>query len=291
MKRLSVLLSLLTFFVVSCKPELQQEQPEQDPLPGNPSRVCLETRVVDGIFEKNDEVGVYMTYGNLASKDNYFDNVRFTLSSGEWVSSSDFYWKDDITPASFYGYYPYDSSISNTLAYDFVMPLDQSAEDIYKSGDFLWGSACDVIPSSSAVELTLNHIMSKVTLTLKAGAGFSDSELLDRDLVLSFNNVVNEAEIDLSNGKMTLKNNVGSVIPYKIDASTYAFHMIPQSIGQCELISVVIGGSRYVMNRSFSCEGGKSYNCTLTLTRNQGGINIGIGSWDIVEGDLGGIVN
>jgi hypothetical protein len=45
------------------------------------------------------------------------------------------------------------------------------------------------------------------------------------------------------------------------------------------------------LNKTFTCESGKQYTCTITMTKTQGGINVGIGAWDVVDGDFGGVVN
>lgn len=92
-----------------------------------------QTRANDTTYENNDEVGVYvvnydgLTAGTLAESGNQVDNMKFTYSDGIWTPDEVVFWKDVITAADFYVYYPYISS-PNISACVFSVQQDQSNE-------------------------------------------------------------------------------------------------------------------------------------------------------------------
>ena len=45
--------------------------------------------------------------GNLQASGNHLDNASFSYDGSSWQSVREYYWKDSVTPADFYCYYPY----------------------------------------------------------------------------------------------------------------------------------------------------------------------------------------
>ena len=68
----------------------------------------------------------------LQTTGNYIDNTKFTYD-GTWKAATPTYWKDNSTPADFYIYYPYTSSISNIEAMSWTVNADQSTTENYKA--------------------------------------------------------------------------------------------------------------------------------------------------------------
>ena len=78
------------------------------------------TKVSDNDFESGDAIGLYVvnavasgenswSSGNLQAGGNHLDNARFSYDGSNWKSDQEHYWKDSVTPADFYCYYPYRS--------------------------------------------------------------------------------------------------------------------------------------------------------------------------------------
>lgn len=294
----STAVSVITLLLTSCGGGAGTPEEPVTPPSSNESKVVnFASRATDTGFENGDTVGVYMIYpdasgnGNLLASGNYVDNMKFTCSTGVWTSESPLYWKDETSVADFYAYYPYNANITDATAYRFALTTDQSSLAAYKCNDILWGKQENQSPSVSTVSLVLDHLMCKVNLKVVAGEGFNADELKSSDLSVKIHNVKINSVVNLSTGVVTATGDAVTITPYKQSDLNYSVYMAPQSIAQCDMIEILYNGSTYKLNRAFSCESGKSYTCTLTMTKNKGGINIGIGAWDVVDGDFGGIVN
>jgi hypothetical protein len=271
------------------------ENDVDEPTPPTPStsqtEVKIATRATDATFEDNDEIGVFMAYGGaFQSSDNYLNNIKYTHANGVWTTESAFYWRDQTSSADFYAYYPYASNIADATSYSFNVNSDQSVQANYKSSDFLWGTTKNQSPTTSAVSLTLDHLMSKVVINVAAGDGFTETELKSTGVAVVLHNAKTQTKINLSTGAVTTSGNEGDIKPLKQTDLSAILLLPPQTISG-DIVEVTFNNDSYKLNKTFACESGKQYTCTITMSKSQGGINVGIGAWDIVEGDFGGVVN
>lgn len=83
-----------------------------------------------------------------------------------------------------YAYYPSEKVTDITATnVSFSVAEDQSGETNYKASDLMYGTPANNNPvarTGSAIALTFNHLLSKVTITLESGAG---SPVLDGAVV------------------------------------------------------------------------------------------------------------
>ena len=197
MKHLSTFLAALLFVITmqGCgngpvpEPELPDnpDNPTQSAvqmhLKGNISAITPATRVNADGFEANDKVGVYVSAtGSLAQSANMLNNEAFTYAGGNITApeGKEVYWGTPNVRLSVWAYYPYTESISNNAAYPFAVATDQSlAADFYDS-DFITAQATDLAPQAEAVNLTFNHSLSKIAVTLTKGTGITDVEITPR---------------------------------------------------------------------------------------------------------------
>jgi hypothetical protein len=268
------------------------DDPTPTPTPSTTkTEVKIATRATDSSFENNDVIGVFMVYGgSFQSSGNYMNNTKYTNTNGVWKTDASFYWRDQTTAADFYGYYPYVSNISDATSYSFNVNSDQSAQANYKSSDFLWGTTKNQSPTTSAVSLTLDHLMSKVVINVAAGDGFTEAELKDKGVAIVLHNAKTQTKINLATGNVTASGNVGDIKPLKQSDLSAILLLPPQTISG-DIVEVTYNNDSYKLNKTFTCESGKQYTCTITMSKSQGGINVGIGAWTVVDGDFGGVVN
>ena len=137
----------------------------------------------------------------LTADANHVNNVDFTFDGSAWTPSEEIFWRDMVTHADFYAYYPYTTPITDVNALPWEVKTIQSNEADYWAGDFLWTKKEDVTPTTAAVTLNMKHILSNATVTLVGGTGFeSDPNLESANVELFFYGVKTAGTIDLATG-------------------------------------------------------------------------------------------
>lgn len=236
-------------------------------------------------------VGLYMVYDEMIGTGNYIDNLSLTSNSqGDWSPESTIYWKDNNSAASFIGYAPYSGSVSNALSYGFSVLQDQSTADAVNASDFVWGKLSAQEPTDRMLNLTLNHIMSRVVVIVAPGEGFTQDELKNGTLSVKLDGMKTNANINLSDGTIQATGSVSTIKPCKENDLHYTAIVVPQTVNSTGIVTVTWNGGDYILTRGITFEPGKSYSLTVNLKKTQGGINVGIGDWEDAGEDYGGTV-
>ncbi len=224
------------------------------------------SRANDSGFADGDRIGVYAVNftdngnpGTLNASGDLASNVGYTFDeqSLTWTGDRQLYFKDDKTPVDFYGYYPYDSSISDINAYPFSVERNQSAEvsgssmSAYEASDFLWAKTSAVLPSTPIVSLTFRHILASVQVTLIEGEGFEFGEWVGLDKSVIVSNTGRNATIDLATGEVTLAGDadIDGIIanPYK---DNYRAIVVPQTVEAGKpLLTITVDGTSYNLSK------------------------------------------
>jgi hypothetical protein len=272
---------------------------ETEEIPTQPSKLPLNigvnvaTRATDTAFESGDKVGIYVVNykndspGTLAASGNHVTNEAFTYSGSSWSSTTQLYWQDQTTKADFYGYYPYASSVSNVNSYSIAVQADQSTEANYKASDFLWGKKEGVAPTGSAVQLNLSHLMSNIIIYLKAGKGYTDSEVSNAAITIV--GLKTNATLNMATGVVTATGTASDIKP-KAESGYLRALVVPQSVSNAALIKVTINDYTYTLTQTVTFESNKQIKCTLTVDKIEEGLNIGISGWETSDIDYGGTV-
>lgn len=271
---------------------------EPTPTPPEPKKMEIristsvtESRATDYGFEKDDCVGLYVVNrtdgasGTLLNSGNYVDNMRFTYN-GTWVPDNVLYWKDEKTHADFYLYYPY-TNVSSVKAHPVALQPDQSTEAAYKASDFMVGRTMDVAPTSEATMINVSHVMSRIIITLEAGNGFTKESLAASNVSVKINGVKCNSTVDLSTGDVTATGNPTTVTPLFSD-NTYKALIVPQTVGEGNLISVTVDGREFNLKKEFTFVKSKSHKFTVTLSKTSSGVNVNINPWTDDGIDNGG---
>ena len=208
------------------------------------------SRATDVGFEAGDEIGVYVVNyvggaaGTLQGSGNHADNAKFTYDAGTWTPETAIYWQDEETKADFYVYYPRVASPTVT-GQVFSVREDQSTVEAYKASDFLWGKTEGAAPSEEAVNVTVRHALSCVRVKVTPGGGFTEEELAAAEIAVRVNHVMTEAKIDLATGVAVAQGGRTSVTLGK-DGEYYRALLVPQTVEECDLVTVVVDGSSSV---------------------------------------------
>lgn len=260
--------------------------PEESKIPINIT--TLMTKATDTAYETGDAVGLYVvnTPAELKQNGNHADNVRFTFDGDKWAADNQLYWYDDKTTADFYTYYPYISSAS-TNALNFSVQKDQSTEAAYKSSEFLCGVVKGVVPTSDPVLINTKHLMSCIRVELKAGLGWTDSDINAAKVTIS--GLKTSAKINLADVSISADGSTADISPLPIGKGVWKALVVPQNVVNTELIKITVGNNDYTLKTSVNLASGKQHKCTITINRTSEGINIGIDPWE--DGDeFGGTV-
>lgn len=289
-------LQLLSF---SCGKDNNGSEPvsPEEPKPAKKTEIRIDasvkdTRATDFGFESGDKIGLYVvnysgsTPGALKTTGNHVDNMCFTYS-GEWAPSSPIYWLDSSTHTDFYLYYPYTASISSVNTLPFELKSDQSNETAYKSCDFMIGKTPDVAPMSTSVNIEARHLMSRIVISLEAGNGFTKESLETSDICVRINGIRTESTVNIADATVTAVGEPTIVIPFK-DKSVYKALVVPQTVEEMNLITVIVDDREFNLKKGFTFESGKSHNFTITLSKTSNGINVNINPWDEDGSDNGG---
>ena len=292
MKRIAIY-TLSTLLLWACTGELSPVTLDRDgeerfelAIDGRIDQVFA-TRANDGGFCNGDAVGMYMvnydgaTPGALQAEGNQADNAKFTYqeSTNKWIPVVPVYYKDGKTHVDIYGYYPYDSSISDVEAYDFEVRRDQRAEGRggalggYEASDFLWGLSENVTPSNNVVDILFKHRMSSIRVALTKGegwAGDAEWQAVSKDVLV--NNTVRTAQIDLTDGSVTAVGDVPGtgIVPAENGDDMWRAVVVPQEVAAGKvLLTVTIDGRArtLVKDVAYTYHPGKMNIMTLSVNK------------------------
>ena len=285
-KHLAIVGSML-LALTACSSGSSELDPTPKPTPAAKVPINISTsiqsRATDLAFEAGDQIGLFVvnhqadgSAATLQTTGNYIDNTKFTYD-GTWKAATPTYWKDNSTPADFYIYYPYTSSISNIEAMPWTVNTDQSTTENYKASELLIGKTTNATPTESAVKIDAKHVLSQMIIKLVAGNGFTEASLA--------------ATANLSTGAVTAKGDDTDLIPLKEEGNSYKALIIPQAVGEGNLITVNVDGRDFNLPKSskFSAfEAGKKHKFTVTLSKTSNGVNVNISKWEDDGIDYGG---
>lgn len=257
----------------------------------------VDTRVINNSFEEGDNIGLFVVNYNadgsaatLKATGNHVDNMKFTYN-GTWTAASPIYWKDNVTHADFYLYYPYTTSIGDVNAIPWSVNADQSTSEKYKAGDLLIGKTTDVTPTEGDVGIAARHMMSQMVISLQPGNGFTNESLNKSKISVKINQLKIQATANLATGEISAKGDAADLTPLKEEGNNYKALIIPQAVGEGILITVNVDGRDYNLQKASNFtafEAGKKHKFTVTLSKTSNGVNVNITKWEDDGIDYGG---
>lgn len=291
---------LSTYLFACCSSDSVNETvtptPPSEKLPINIS-TSVSSRATDLAFEVGDKIGLYVVNHNadgsaaaLQVSGNHVDNMQYTYNS-TWTPASQTYWIDNSTHADFYLYYPYTSTITSIDAMPYSVKANQSQLSDYKAGDLMIGKNLDVAPTQSSVKIEAKHVMSQMTINLVAGNGFTDATLAAAKISVKVNRLKTKATANLATGAVTAIGDDTDIIPYKVANNSYKAIVVPQLVGEGNLITINVDGRDFNLPKTSNFTGfeaGKKHNFNVTLSKTSNGVNVNITKWEDDGNDYGG---
>ena len=264
----------------------------------------VQTKVSAGAFEAADQIGLYVTdYVNentpmpLQISGNRANNMTVTYNGAAWTPEQTIYWgegKSDV-----YAYYPYISDIQDVESQYFEVAADQTGEG-YEASDLLWAKAEGVRKSDGAVNLQMQHLMSKLTVKIVAGEDYIGS--LPEDASVLLHSTVTGARVDLSKGsvskdpysgaKSIKMKNLGVRTFDGEKAVVYEAIVVPQMLeNSVPLLEINSKSVSYLLEEPFNFRPGVAYTYTATLNTSTTAIKVEIGceleDWNSTGGNSG----
>ncbi len=299
MKKLKLLPYVLATMLAGCSSG-GGDDPSPTPLPTPPPstdkriEVAIATTMQEAAgrtFAQGDQGGLYMAYATggdaeaaLKASGNYIDNQPFTYNSG-WTTATKAFWKDSTTRANLYFYSPYNPSAANATAMAFSVKADQSTDAAHRASDLLTGSALNVAPTPNAVAIVMSRAMSVIKIRLEAGNGFTASDLANA--TVSINGTMTTATVDLASATITPTGQPTTITPLKTTDGYEAF-VVPQNVDESDIITVTVDGDDYNLRQAMSLAAGRTYECTVTMSKASSGLNVSITQWGDDGTDYGG---
>ncbi|MFI3303080.1 MAG: fimbrillin family protein [Rikenellaceae bacterium] len=215
----------------------------------------INTRVENEQWEVSDKIGVYMTsstFGDLGA------NVLYTTvdGNGAFTASATPLYYPSSGEVDIFAYYPWVDGVSLT-----AYPIDSEAQV-----DLLWATKSEVASSSAAVVMSFNHLLSKVSLTIKEGDGLEKSDLAG--LVVTLTDITTTADFNLEDPTASsLTNSDGELtLTTAEDGTSSSVIVIPQPLGGATLYFATKDYGTFSATLSTSeFEVGKEYKYTATL--------------------------
>lgn len=245
------------------------------------------TRASDNGFDNGDKIGLFVLdrvdgVAEDISGSPHASNVRFDFdgATNTFKGVTDLYWTGQSTPSDLIAYYPFHSEIESVremaVSVDRRQDTDGQNGDPggYEASDFLYAKVEKAMPSSEAVNLTFSHAFAGITVTLMPGDGFEDGEWSGLEKMVTVNNVVTTATIDLLDGKVTPDvAATSSVTPLRY-GNDFRGVIIPQSISAgTEILSISVDGKGYGFTKDsdMTFVQGKMHTFTITVNRDSDG--------------------
>ena len=247
------------------------------------------TKVTGDVFEAMDEIGLYVTdYVDDATpmplqiSGNRANNLVVSFDGAVWTPEKTIYWgagKSDV-----YAYYPY-MTISDVESQYFEVAADQTGGG-YEASDLLWTKTAGVKQTDGAVTLQMNHLMSKLTVKIVAGADYVGS--LPDDASILLHSTVAGARVDFTKGSVSKDPYSGmkSIKMKKLglrsfdgyDAVVYEAIVAPQMLAtSIPLLEINSKSVSYLLEDSFNFRPGVAYTYTATLNTSTTAIKVEIG--------------
>lgn len=256
------------------------------------------TRAVNDSWEANDAIGIFMLNGSTADT---YSNIPYATAEGNGTfapqgGGTTIYLPVNGSARDFVAYYPYQSSMSgSSYSIDLSTQTDQSAIDFMTSEKENGENSTvkSITKTSPDVKFRFHHRLSKLSLTIKAGAGLTETDLEGLTITLSAQKTTGTFDV-LTSDAVTATGNGDQSITLKTAAngqSSEAIVMPSENFNDMALTFTTTGSGTYKWNVTSAAatkfEAGKEYKFNITI--NKTGINVTatIENWGAGNGETG----
>lgn len=241
------------------------------------------TRANDEGFVDGDRMGVFVVDyenglpGKLQTEDNRANNMCYTYNeeNGSWKGTGTIYWRDKNTPVDVYGYYPFVNVVSSIENYAFEVKINQNKKadggdmSTYEASDFLWAKTSGA-EYGRPITLTYGHLMAGVQVILQKGEGFTDTEWSKLPKVVSVDNTIRKAVVNLEKGTVAADGAYDQNVILSDEGTSYRGVVVPQTVEAGKsIIGVTIDGVSYNLKKDvlMTYISGKLHTFTVTVDK------------------------
>lgn len=241
------------------------------------------TRANDEGFIDGDRMGVFVVDyedglpGKLQTENNRANNMCYTYNeeNGTWKGAGTIYWRDKATPVDVYGYYPFVNVVSSIENYEFEVKDNQNKKaeggemSTYEASDFLWAKTSGA-EYGRPITLTYSHLMAGVQVILQKGEGFTDTEWSKLPKVVSVDNTLRKAVVNLEKGTVAADGAYDLNVVLSDEGASYRGVVVPQTVEAGKsIIGVTIDGVSYSLKKDvlMTYVSGKLHTFTVTVDK------------------------
>lgn len=243
------------------------------------------TKATSTAFEDGDVLGLYGFYSASGGVEESFattpciTNEIVDVTGGQAFTRNAVYFPDDNGTVDFCMYYPYQDYEFNGSFLTFYLMPDQSVEANYKNADIMVAHAVGVGENQSPIQFVFDRLMSKVSLELVPGDGYSSAgdlsgaEALFYDMKKNAVTYFATKTVDAIDYSDFIPHGHFSVSEDGSCVSGVSAIFPPQTLEKGKLFfNIQVAGRLYglVMPETLELLPGKEYVYTLTLNRSGG---------------------
>lgn len=237
-------------------------------------------------FEESDVIKLY----DLGNGTTVTDNKNYTVNTvggkKELISDGTPWFRDDFANGDrIVGVYPSTASnitTGNTFSWNMTDKSDPTREN-----DILVAKDGIIANKNANVDLTFNHVLSKVTVNIISGTGFAPGEITGANTTVQLVGFDQEGTVNISTGAVTSTTNPQSFAPTSIAANTgatlsYQALVMPQTKGSDPvLVKVTLNGIEYdaKWTGSFQFKAGEHHILNITLAKTGLKLSAKIAGW------------
>ena len=272
-----------------------------DPDDGSLIPISLTSRIVvaersnqqDVQIAANQQTSFFVTTtGNAGNV--LYDNVRLTADgngnfSYSYQGGTVLYYPTEAINVDFYAVHPYSESASLSSVTKFAVKQDQTVLKNYYDSDLLYSMVDDIAKTRAAVPMVFDHKLSKISFTVREGAGVDLSGLT----AISVMNVMSEIDMNLTDGTLVpVSGDVTEIGVYGVRGTTgsetqvsgMSAIIVPQSFvtdGSKLLFRLTISGRDFYYTPAVGIlfEEGKIYSYILTVNNTGIEVTSSINNW------------
>ena len=254
---------------------------------GQPITVTSATRSADGRNSSNqfEQDEIVWLWANKSGGSEYIKAWQLTAKSGGSLIGSPQYWPSDGSHLDVYALHGNfeNSQIredatfwSSLTSLTHTVASDQSSDEKKRLSDLLYSQTLSVAPNNT-VQLTFDHVLSKICITLKKadGSGIEDANLNNATVEVSGINT--EVTYDATNNSVTPSGTSTTItLGQESSGSTTYEAIVPSGMTVTPQVKITLNDfPASGTTRTFSCQlgsvtfaQGNKYTFTLTLHNN-----------------------
>ena len=278
MKRFFILAAAAVAFAACSNNESDNQVQNPDNAIRLNASVGTLTRAASNLLETNFAEGTMVKVkvtDKAVSNQVTYDAVDYTVGDNGALSVTPIqYYPASGSEVKVYAYYP-STAADNTT---FTVATDQNEDAAYQASDLMYATL-DPLVKNTTNTLTFNHVMSKITVTLTAGTGFTAAEL--NNAIVTLKNVKYKGTFAPANGSFNADNDTENItITTAAGTTAKSAIIVPQDVAGKKLAVTIAGKEmEYTIPTSSTFDAGKNNIYTITVAKTGIQVSSSIAAW------------